>query len=130
METQMKLVSAFVLAAFSVSPVAAQSWSPDGDLTLKKRSTTAPELRVRNAPCTLWIKDYGTHRGRCNIARVKGSRASVFTIGQLKLRVVRDADDSSEAKLYYEHDDEWVLAGAAIAQGNCWTGSRVRFCAQ
>ena len=64
------------------------------------------------------------------IARVKGSRASVFQIGALKLRVVRDADDSTEAKLYYEQDDEWVLAGVAIAQGNCWTGSRVRFCAQ
>lgn len=126
----MKLVSAFALVLFAVSPAAAQSWSPDGDLTLRRRSSSPPEVRVRNAPCSLWIKDVGTHRGRCNIARVKGSRASVFQIGGLKLRVVRDADDSTEAKMYYEQDDEWVLAGVAIAQGNCWTGSRVRFCAQ
>ena len=56
----MKLVSAFALVLFAVSPAAAQSWSPDGDLTLKRRSSTSPpEVRVRNAPCSLWIKDVG-----------------------------------------------------------------------
>jgi hypothetical protein len=85
-----------------------------------------------NVPCSLWLKDIGTFRGKdCDVGRIRNSTASVFRVGDAWLKVVRNPDDKTEATMYHrDGDGDWNRLGVTVAQGNCWTGSRVRFCAQ
>ncbi len=125
--------SALLVATALVTPAFAQmSFTPDGALRRHRQTNDSTGTLHLNVPCSLWVKDFGTFQGRgCDVGRIRNSPTSVFRVGDAWLKVVRNPNDKTEAMMYHrDGDGEWVRLGVAIAQGNCWTGSRVRFCAQ
>jgi hypothetical protein len=85
-----------------------------------------------DVPCSLWLKDIGTFRGTdCDVGCIRNSPTTVSRVDNAVLKVVRNPNDKTEATMCHRDDGgEWNRIGVAIVQGNCWTGSRIRFCAQ
>ena len=92
-----------------------------------------PEGTARlGVSCSLWIKDLGTFNSRCDVGRLRDHPTTIVQVGSTRLRIDRSGMDDMEADMYYydRGGGEWQRIGVAVAQGACWTGARVRFCAQ
>ena len=82
-------------------------------------------LRV-GVSCSMRLYNEYIHRGLCNIGRQPGSRLTSINTGTNKYKIVRDEDSKFSGEFY--RNDDWF--DSVVAEGNCWTGSKITFCSQ
>lgn len=74
--------------------------------------------------CDLELYGDPVHDGLCNIGRK--ARVSVIDIGSRTYRIVRSAEDDARGTFYFGMHE---IIGPVTAQGDCWVGPKVKFCA-
>lgn len=93
------------------------------------------DVGVRGAPCAVAARVNGAWdvvQGSCSMIKNARTNNTLVWIGQGRLLIVRDADEAGFAKLYRvaPETDELGFLGNAVADGNCWVGKTMRFCAK
>jgi hypothetical protein len=122
--TKTLLTAAILTLATIGSPVAKEVLrNEDGD------------VGVRGAPCAFsaYVDGEWQHApGRCSMYKNAATNNTLVWIGQGRILIVRDKEERGFAKLYrvVPGTDELGFLGNAVADGNCWLGKTMRFCAK
>src|SRR5690349_10962914 len=95
----------------------------------------AGDVGVRGAPCAFAAYvdgEWQTRANSCSMIRTAATGDTLVWIGQGRLLIRRDPYERGFAKLYrvVPGTDELGLMGNAVADGDCWVGKIMRFCAK
>src|SRR4051794_13298660 len=78
--------------------------------------------------CTLNIHGL-TRTGKCNVGRGWGNSSSIIQVGGVFFRIKRDPNDKTSAMFYRITNGDAQYVSEVYANGSCWVGTNVRFCA-
>ena len=95
----------------------------------------AGDVGVRGAPCVFSAYvdgEWQTVPSSCSMIKSGATNNTLVLIGHGRMLIKRDPDERGFAKLYrvIPGSDGLGFMGNAIADGPCWVGKTVRFCAK
>jgi hypothetical protein len=92
------------------------------------------DISVRGASCVFmayYDGDWNVVPGRCSMYKNAATNNTIVWQGRGRMLIKRDEDERGFAKLYrILSNNDLGFMGNVVAEGNCWIGQTVRFCAK
>jgi len=93
------------------------------------------DVGVRGAPCVFTAFVDGAWKavpGSCSMFKSGATNNTLVLIGHGRMLIKRDPEERGFAKLYrvIPGSDDLGFMGNVVADGPCWVGKTVRFCAR